>query len=180
MFTGRQTKSKERGVVGIQTDRQVYRDRDWQTKRKKEEFHIDIKLMGLGSPNWIDVVKSNLKSEFDCWISSIRISTIKIESTIAISDINQNKINLFPIKSTIFDIKSIFNWFKWIKCRSFNQKLSNYIKNCRIWSKMVEFDWKSWKWRPKLTIFDQIRNFLYKFESKSNIDMNFESISLWR
>ena len=43
---------------------------------------INIKLMRLGSPNQINVVEWNLKSEFDRRIMLIRISTIKIESTI--------------------------------------------------------------------------------------------------
>ena len=43
------------------------------------------KLMRLVSPNRIDVVESNLKSEIDRQIMSIQISMIKIESTITIS-----------------------------------------------------------------------------------------------
>ena len=60
----------------------------------RHEKYVPIKLMRLGSPNQIDIVKSNLKSEFDCQIMLIRISTIKIESTIA--NLMQNR--------SIFDI----------------------------------------------------------------------------
>ena len=84
----------------------------YQTKTKctndvasKEQMHT--KLMRLGSPNQIDVVESNLKSKFDRRITSFRISTIKIDSMIAIFDINGYKIDLFFIKSTFLDIKLI-------------------------------------------------------------------------
>ena len=46
------------------------------------------KLMRLGNPNQTEVVESNLKSEFDRRIMSIRISTIKLESKIANSILN--------------------------------------------------------------------------------------------
>ena len=53
--------------------------------------------MRLGSPNRIDVVESNLKSEFD--------RRIIVDSDF--NDLIESKINLFSIKSTDFDTKSI-------------------------------------------------------------------------
>ena len=63
--------------------------------------------MRLGSPNRIDVVESNLKSEFDRRIIVDSDSNDLIESTILIFDIIRSKIDLFSNKSIFFDIKLI-------------------------------------------------------------------------
>ena len=129
---------------------------------------LNSKLMRLGIANWIVVVESNSDSKFDRRLTSIRISTILIESTIAIFDINRYKINLFSVKSIFFDIKLSFNRLKSIKCRLFNQNWSNYIKHGQFWSCL----------RYKLSFLIKFDKFLIKFDKfliKSNFFNIFES-----
>ena len=55
----------------------------WRHENLKIFWPLSPKLMRLGIANQIVVVKSNPKSEFDRRLMTIRIPTIKIESTIA-------------------------------------------------------------------------------------------------
>ena len=57
------------------------------------------KLLRLGIANPIVVVESNSDFKFDRRLTSIRISTIWIESTIAISIYNRSFFDIFSIKS---------------------------------------------------------------------------------
>ena len=63
--------------------------------------------MRFGLPNRIDVVESNLESEFDCRIIVDSDVNDLIESTMSIIDYIRSKIDLFSIKSIVFDIKLI-------------------------------------------------------------------------
>ena len=63
--------------------------------------------MRFGLPNRSDVVESSLKSEFDRRIIVDSDFKDLIESTISIFDYIRSKIDLFSIKSTDFDTKSI-------------------------------------------------------------------------
>ena len=67
--------------------------------------------MRFGLPNRIDVVESSLKSEFDRRIIVDSDSNDLIESTMSIFDYIRAKIDLFLIKSIVFDIKSINDRF---------------------------------------------------------------------
>ena len=62
------------------------------------------KLMRLGSPNRIVDDLDSKAVDLDRRITSIRISTIKIESTIGNSIENRSIFYLFLIKSIIFDL----------------------------------------------------------------------------
>ena len=68
-----------------------------EKRKTKEKKRTCGKLMRLGIANRIVVVKSNPKSEFHHRLMSIRISTIKIESTIAITIQNRSIFDLFFI-----------------------------------------------------------------------------------
>ena len=63
--------------------------------------------MQFGLPNRINVVESNLESEFDCRIIVDSDFNDLIELTMSIIDYIWSKIDLFSIKSIVFDIKLI-------------------------------------------------------------------------
>ena len=65
---------------------------------------VNCKLMQLGSPNQIDVVKSNLKSEFDRRLKSLRILTI-------LSNRRYRFSIYINIKSIYFRLINLF-WYK--------------------------------------------------------------------
>ena len=134
----------------------------------------------------IVVVKSYSDFKFDHRITTIWISTILIESTIAISIRNQS----------IFDVNRSFLIYHWLKdqfkstlCRLFNRKGSIYIENWsilskigQIWSKTTiyikndDLNWQFWlkfdQFLIKSTFFELKSNLKSKsrseFESKSS------------
>ena len=147
-----------------------------------------IKLMWLGPTNPIVVDSDSKAVDFDRRITSIRISKIKIESTIAIFDINRSKIDLFWLNRPFLIQNWSFNWsnvnysIEFIsKISKFDQILSNYIKNCWFWSSFSTFSIKFDHFPSNSMIFDinlkikQIRTWISNI--KSNSDMDFKLIS---
>ena len=131
-----------------------------------------IKLMQFGLPNRIDVVESNLKSEYNRQIIVDSDFNDLIESTMSIIDYIRSKIDLFSIKSIVFDIKSIVFDIKSIK-RLIKIDLLSINQ-----SKMVEF-------YRKLVVFDRKRQYISKKTLKIDIvdsikSLKSESTIIWR
>ena len=108
---------------------------------------VCIKLMRLGSPNWINVVKSKSKSKFDRRLSSIWISRF-----------NSRWRSRFRLKIDLFSIKIDRYRYKFDLLIDLNWSNVDYsIENRWIWSKMVKCD-------RKLSILVVIFYFLIKFD----------------
>ena len=95
--------------------------------------------MQLEVPNRIDVVESNLESEFDCRIIIDSDFNDLIESTMSIIDYIRSKIDLFSIKSIVFDIKLIKRSIL-IDLLSINQSkmVDLYQKLIELWSNITK------------------------------------------